>query len=452
MGKLFGTDGIRGVANQYPMTPDLALNLGKTIAYLFKKDHIKPKVIVGKDTRLSSDMIEYAIISGICSNGCNVLHYDILPTPAVAYLTRSCHAIAGVMVSASHNPFYDNGIKIFGNDGFKLSDDMEREIESILLDPESKALHPQTHHIGIADFNKDSEDQYCDFLFESLPPQFTAKGMKVVVDCSNGATFRIAPRVLNMLGMHVDPLFIFPDGKNINDGCGSQHPEKTVERVKASGADLGLAFDGDGDRLIAVDEKGNVVTGDQIIAVCAGYFKRQGRLKNNRVVTTVMSNIGLKLALKKMDIEYVIAQVGDRYVLQEMIRSGAILGGEDSGHMIFLDQHTTGDGIFTALKLIEILYTESRPLSELTGILEIFPQVLMNIPVGKAVPIESVPEIMDVIRSVESDLGEKGRVLVRYSGTQPLCRVMVEGPTDHETRTFCNRISDVVRKKLGALS
>ena len=449
MGKLFGTDGIRGVANEYPMTPELALILGKAIAFLFKKETNTTHIVVARDPRLSGDMIEYALISGICSCGVNVFHLGIKPTPAAAFLTVSSKAAAGVMISASHNPYYDNGIKIFNGDGYKLSDEKEHEIESMITSGQAAGFGRSMREVGQVVFEKNAESRYVDFLISLFPANFSAKGLKVVIDCSNGATYRVAPQAIERIGADLETLFNAPDGKNINDRCGSQHPEGVVKKVRETGADVGLAFDGDGDRLIAVDEKGNRVTGDQIIAICANHLKNQGMLKNNRVVTTVMSNIGLKIAFKRMGIDLCEAPVGDRYVLEEMIRSGAVLGGEDSGHMIFLDHHTTGDGIFTALKLIEALMSGSKPLSELTRIVEIFPQVLMNVPVRKRTDIEKIPELVDVIREVEAELGEKGRVLVRYSGTQPLCRVMVEGPTDLETRSYCRRIVDVVEKKLG---
>jgi len=448
MGKFFGTDGIRGVANKHPMTPELALALGKTVSRLWTggKENF---IVIGKDTRLSGDMLEHALVSGILSQGVNVWLSGIIPTPAVAFLTASLKAHCGIMVSASHNPFYDNGIKIFRHDGFKLSDAEETEIEAILIEksPEiSETSYPET---GRAFPLSEAADRYAEFLMEIFPKRLRLENLKVVMDCSHGATFDVAPRIFRARGAKLILLAAQPDGKNINDRCGSQHPDEVTRQVRKWGADIGLAFDGDGDRLIAVDEQGRVITGDQIITVCSGVMKKRGELKNNTVVTTVMSNIGLSIALKEMGIRHIISQVGDRYVLEQMMTNGSVLGGEDSGHMIFLAHHTTGDGILTALKLIEAMLFESKTLSVLGDRMKVFPQALINVPVKEKADIESIPEILNAIRSAEADLGEKGRVLVRYSGTQPLCRVMVEGPANQETRAHCERIAATVQKMLG---
>lgn len=450
MGQLFGTDGIRGVANRYPMTCEMALNVGRAVASYFSNGGRRPKIIIGKDTRLSGAMLEHALVSGICSAGGDACRVGVLPTPGVAHLTVSERADAGVMISASHNPFYDNGIKIFGSDAFKLSDDAEAEIETLLMGEDRLQTRCESVQDVGCDFRiDDPEDRYGRFLKSTLPDGFSLSGMKIVLDCSNGATFRVAPALFRALDADVEAMFIQPDGRNINDHCGSQHPEHLAGRVVTAGADIGLAFDGDGDRLIAVDERGHVVTGDQMLAVCGRYLKQKGRLPNNLVVSTVMSNIGLGMAFREMGIVHRKTDVGDRYVMQEMRRSGAVLGGEDSGHMIFLDHHTTGDGVLTALRVVEVLTESGAPLSRLTHVMTVYPQILMNVEVSAKPAIETVPNIAAAIAEVEGRLGEQGRVLVRYSGTQPLCRVMIEGPTEEEIRRYCRRIVDVVRGELG---
>ncbi|QTA80418.1 Phosphoglucosamine mutase [Desulfonema limicola] len=450
MGKLFGTDGIRGPANIYPMIPEMAVNIGRAVAWLCIKNGKPGKIIIGKDTRISCSMLEYALASGICSAGGEAHLAGVLPTPAIAFLTSSTNADAGIVISASHNPYYDNGIKIFRHDGFKLSDEKEAGIEALILDNENLlSMCRDIRDTGQVYHMENPADKYIEFLKTSLPEDFSLKGMKIIIDCSNGAASYTAPILFNQLGADIEALFVNPDGKNINDNCGSQHTEILVKRVRETGADIGLAFDGDSDRLIAADEKGRVITGDQILAICAKHMKEQGILKNNLAVSTVMSNLGLSAAFKKLGIKHLTADVGDRYVMQKMLESGAVIGGEDSGHMIFLDHHTTGDGIMTALQLLKAVKASSRPLSGLAEIMDVFPQVLLNIEVTDKPDIENVPEIADAIQKVEQELGEQGRVLVRYSGTQPMCRVMVEGPTAEITRQCCQDIADVVYALIG---
>lgn len=449
MGKLFGTDGIRGVANQYPMTPEMALKIGRATAAFFKKDDSRSKIVIGKDTRISGDMLEYALISGICSMGVDAYRAGIMPTPGVAVLTSLTGADAGIVISASHNPFYDNGIKIFNSDGYKLANRTEAEIEQFILGNKSGAPTKPVQEIGRTFKINNAENRYATFLTDAMPTKDLFKGIKIILDCSNGATYRVAPAVFNELGAEVETLFADPNGKNINENCGSQHPEALMEAVVNRKAHIGLAFDGDGDRLTAVDEKGALVSGDQLLAVCAKHLKQKGLLKNNLVVSTVMSNLGLGLALKDMGITHKMTDVGDRYVMEAMVASGAVLGGEDSGHMIFLDQHTTGDGILAALRLMEVMHTNSKPLSELCKIMAVFPQALKNVEVSQKPDLETVPEIQDAIKSVETNLGEQGRVLVRYSGTQPICRIMVEGPTMEETDRYCRQLSEIIKDKLG---
>jgi len=449
MGKLFGTDGIRGLANEYPMTSEMAMKVGRAVAYFFnRKEKGRPKIIIGKDTRISGYMLEYALVSGICSMGADAYLAGVLPTPGIAYITASTDADAGIVISASHNPFYDNGIKIFKKDGFKLSDEKEAEIEKILLSDEISSICRKVRMTGGVSIIDDAEQNYMDFLLSKVPENF-CQGMKIVIDCSNGATYKVAPELFARVGAEVETLFNDPDGRNINENCGSQHTSELRKIVLEKNADIGLAFDGDGDRLIAVDEDGNIITGDQILAICAKSMKKKDQLKSNTVVSTVMSNMGLGIALEDMGIKHIKAKVGDRYVLERMIHSGAVLGGEDSGHMIFWDHQTTGDGILTALKLIEALKNDFKPLSELVKIMNVFPQVLINVEVKNKPDISSVPQITEAIKAAEKNLAGKGRVLVRYSGTRPLCRVMVEGPTRKITEKYCQEIADKVKEQIG---
>ncbi len=448
MGKLFGTDGIRGVANEYPMTSEMALRIGMATAHLFKRRGHHPRIIIGKDTRVSGYMLEHALVAGICSMGVDAYMVGSMPTPGVAFLTSNMRADAGIVISASHNPFQDNGIKIFSGDGYKLPDDKESEIEEMALANNMKGLHPSPNKLGKAYKLEGARGRYIVFLKSTFPKQYSLEGTSVVLDASNGAAYRIAPKPFFEMGAEVQTLFADPNGENINEGCGSQHPEKLVEEVLKRNADVGFAFDGDGDRVIAVDEKGGILTGDRILAICARMMKEAGALSNNLVIDTVMSNIGLGLALKKLGIEKATAQVGDRYVLEMMKERGASIGGEDSGHMIFLNHHTTGDGILSALQVLAAMKQSGRPLSELAQIMRVFPQKLVNIDVSSKPDISTIPELVGVINDVENRLGDKGRVLVRYSGTQNMCRVMVEGPTHDDTELYCNKIAAVVKEKL----
>ena len=449
MGKLFGTDGVRGVANEYPMTAEMALNIGRSTAYLFKRKGHTPRIIIGKDTRVSGYMLESALVSGICSMGVNALLVGPLPTPGIAFATSSMRADAGIVISASHNPFQDNGIKIFSSDGFKLPDERELEIEKLIFSNSMDPLHPSPSELGKAYRIDDARGRYIVFLKNTFPNEYTLEGTKIVLDCAHGATYRVAPDTFFELGADVTSLFDDPNGENINDNCGSQHPETLAEKVVKRKADVGFAFDGDGDRLITVDEKGSVLTGDQIMAICAREMKEEGRLNNNLLVSTVMSNIGLGIALKELGIENAITKVGDRYVLEEMQAKGASIGGEESGHVIFLQHHTTGDGIITALQVLAVMKKRQKPLSELAKVMTVFPQKLINVDVKTKPELSTIPEIDEVIRDVEEQLGDRGRVLVRYSGTQSMCRVMVEGPSPEDTERYCRQIADVIRGKLG---
>jgi phosphoglucosamine mutase len=427
------------------MTPETALAVGRAVAAFFA-DGGPAKVVIGKDTRLSGDMLAHAMTAGILSAGGTALIAGILPTPGVAFLAADAGADAGIVLSASHNPFYDNGIKIFDGKGFKLPDAVEDRLEALILKEASGEGEAET---GRAHWLEDADDRYIGFLKGRLAAIGDLKGMKIVLDCANGATYRVAPRLFTELGAGIVPLSVDPDGKNINDNCGSEHTDSLVAAVRETGAQLGLAFDGDGDRLIASDEMGNVLTGDQILALCARRMKEKGTLRNNTVVSTVMSNIGLGLALKDLSIDHVMANVGDRYVAEKMTETGAVIGGEDSGHMIFSHHHTTGDGLLTALMLIDAMIASDRPLSEMRKIMSVFPQSLMNLEVTEKPDLRKVPGVAEEIRAVEEKLGEKGRVLVRYSGTQPLCRVMVEGPTVEETEGYCRHLVGVIRDAIG---
>ena len=449
MGKLFGTDGIRGVANDYPMTPEMALKFGRAVGHHFG-DSKRSAILIGRDTRISGQMIESAIVAGTCSMGLDVLLAGVIPTPGVAYLTKTLGAAAGVVVSASHNPYFDNGIKVFDAGGFKLTDKMEETLEKSILGKDHSTAAKLIRETGTIKNLNIGGKRYKEFLKNCLSENCRFNNYKIVLDCANGATYSLAPKLFTELGADVHAFYTKPDGKNINDDCGSQHPQNLVEKVKITGANIGLAFDGDGDRLIAVDETGAVLTGDQVLAICARYFKEKGRLKNNVVVSTVMSNMGLKETLKEMAVKNVITGVGDRYVMEEMRKWGSVLGGEESGHTVFLEHQTTGDGMLTALKLLEVMANENKPLSKLKMVMTVFPQVLINVDVKSKPSLESLPDVMAAIRKVEQDIDGKGRVLVRYSGTQSQCRVMVESLNAEDTRFFCNKIARVIKEIIGS--
>lgn len=453
MGKLFGTDGVRGMANEGNMTAEMALQIGRALAYVCREYHkekeIRPRIVIGKDTRLSGYMLENALTAGITSMGVDVLLLGPIPTPGVAFITQSMRADAGVVISASHNPYYDNGIKIFSRTGYKLPDAEEEEMEELVLSGRINDIRVTGSQIGKAKRIDDALGRYIEFCKNTFPKGMTLDGMNVVLDCGNGATYKIAPLIFSELGAEVTALHVSPDGKNINDNCGSQHTQDLCAEIKRSGADVGLAFDGDGDRLIAVDENGEEVTGDQIIAICAKTYKERGLLDRNMVVGTVMSNVGFHAAMKEHDIDVGVASVGDRYVLELMKEHGAVVGGESSGHMIFLNHHTTGDGIVSAMQLLSIMQETGRPLSELKQVMRMFPQRLINIDVARKPPLEELPELQAAVQAAEAELGDQGRVLIRYSGTQPMCRVMVEGPTEEITERICNELAEVVKGCIG---
>ncbi|MCG8637348.1 MAG: phosphoglucosamine mutase [Desulfobacterales bacterium] len=445
MGQLFGTDGIRGRANTYPMTCELAMKTGQAVG-LFTRESGNRSVIIGRDTRVSGQMLESALAAGISSTGVDVLLAGVIPTPGVAYLSSVVEgAGAGIVISASHNPFYDNGIKIFKRGGIKLSDDQEEKIEVRIL---GEDIVPR-EEVGKISVITDGCGRYTGFLLEKFPFGKPDKKLKLVIDTSNGAAYECAGQVFK--ADLFDTVFIHnqPDGKNINENCGSQHTGDVSALVLKEKADIGLAFDGDADRLIAVDDKGREITGDRILAICAKYAKARNSLGNNIVVSTIMSNIGLVNALKTLNIDHEITDVGDRRVLERMQETNATIGGEDSGHMIFLKEHTTGDGMLTALKLLEVMIGTGKSLSDLAEVMTVYPQILMNVEVDASRPdFNKVPLIADAIKEVETLLGEQGRVLVRYSGTQPLLRVMVEGPEVDITRECCEKICQAVRESI----
>ncbi len=449
MGKLFGTDGIRGEANRFPMDNAVAFSVGQAITHLLRKPNHRTRVIIGKDTRISGYMLESSLLAGITSMGGDAYLVGVLPTPGIAFATFSMRADAGIVISASHNPFQDNGIKIFGGSGYKLSDEQESVIESLVLDHNLPQMVPAVADMGRAFRLHDVHGRYIVFLKNAFPRELSLEGMKIVLDTGNGATYKVAPEMFWELGANVETIHNNPNGLNINDKCGSQETGDLRKRVIETGASIGLAFDGDGDRLIAVDEKGREITGDQILLICGLMLKEQGRLKNDLLVSTVMSNLGLLVACKKYGFRHHAAAVGDRYVLEDMQRLGSVLGGEDSGHLIFLDHHTTGDGILTAIQLLTAMVRSGKPLSELAAQMDIFPQKLINIDVKSKPDLATIPQVVEVIKQVESELADNGRVLVRYSGTQNMCRVMVEGPSVEATQKYCAMIADVIQKALG---
>lgn len=449
MRKLFGTDGVRGVANLDPMTSEMAMQLGRAAAHLFMRRSGRHQIVIGKDTRISGYMLESALTSGICSMGVDVLLVGPMPTPAIAFLTRSLRADAGVMISASHNPYQDNGIKFFSNDGFKLPDEMESRIEDLIVSNEIAHLRPTADAIGKAYRIDDAEGRYIEFVKRSIPKELDFQGITMVVDCANGAAYKVAPTVLRELGAKVEVIGNMPDGMNINAGCGAVYPQLVQKAVCEQGAHLGVALDGDADRAIFVCEQGRIVDGDHIMAMLALDLHRQGKLMKQTVVGTVMSNFGLELAMTKAGIGLVRTAVGDRYLLERMSAEGYNFGGEQSGHFIFLDHNTTGDGLISALQVLSLMQRTKKPLSELAQAMTAVPQVLLNVNVTRKPSFDTVPELQRAIRASEERLNGSGRVLVRYSGTEPLLRVMVEGECDDQIREVANHLVDVVKTHLG---
>lgn len=449
MKKLFGTDGVRGVANQDPMTSEMALRLGRAAAHVFRDSSRRHRIVIGKDTRLSGYMIESALTSGICSMGVDVLLVGPVPTPGIAFLTRSLRADAGVVISASHNPYEDNGIKFFGRDGFKLPDAVEKTIEDLIFSGKIDSIRPTAKEIGKAYRIDDAIGRYNEFVKSSIPKGLDFSGLRVVVDSANGAAYKIGPRILIELGAEVISLYDQPDGMNINQGCGSLHPEIICRAVKANKAHVGIAYDGDADRVILCDENGTIVDGDAVMAICALDMIQAGRLRQNTLVATVMSNLGLEKALRKAGGSLVRVSVGDRSVMEKMIEDGYNLGGEQSGHVIFLDHNTTGDGLVTSIQLLCIMKQTGKPLSELASCMKTYPQTLVNVKVKKRRDLGEIPEIAKRIGEIEKSLNATGRLLVRYSGTEPKVRVMVEGEDETIIKKHAEDLAGLIREKLG---
>ena len=449
MGKLFGTDGVRGIANQEPMTPETVVKLGRAAAHVLRGDSGRPAIVIGKDTRLTGYMLETALTAGITSMGADGLLVGPLPTPGIAFITRSLRAEAGIVISASHNPMEDNGIKFFSGDGFKLPDAVEEQIEALMESYELDRIRPRAQEIGKAYRINDAGGRYIEFAKNSLPKGMEFRGMRVVVDCANGAAYRVTPAALKELGAEVFAINVEPDGLNINQDCGSLHPKGLQEAVLKHRADVGLAHDGDADRVIMVDEAGELVDGDQILALCALHLQAQGRLRERTVAATVMSNLGLELCLKEAGIRLVRAPVGDRYVLEEMLKGGYVLGGEQSGHIIFLEHNTTGDGMVTALQVLGAMQRTGKALSALAACMVKFPQTLVNVRVRRKEPLDSLPAVQAAIREAEAGLGTEGRLLVRYSGTEPLLRVMAEGRDAATIEAATARVARAIQAALG---
>ncbi len=446
MRKYFGTDGIRSKANVEPMTADFALKLGRAAAGYFRDNaHTHKKIVIGKDTRLSGYMFENALVSGICSAGIDAVMVGVLPTPAIAFLTRSLRADAGIVISASHNPYYDNGIKFFGPTGFKLPDATELEIEQ-MIEKNLPAISPDV--IGRASRIETAIGRYVEFVKSCYPKHIDLQGLKIVVDCSNGAAYKVAPMAFTELGAEVILLNASPNGTNINEQCGAVYPGDMAKAVVEHSANVGISFDGDADRVIFADEKGNIVDGDKILGICALDMLDEGLLGNNTLVATVMSNIGFENSLKKKGISLIRSQVGDRYVMEDMIKYGCNLGGEQSGHLIFLDYNTTGDGLISAMKLLGVITKTGKQLSELGDFIETYPQVLKNIAIPKKVPLEELTKTSKLISDIEGKLGKSGRVLVRYSGTENKLRVMLEGINQDEIDKYCDDISSLALNEI----
>ena len=446
MKKLFGTDGVRGVANIYPMTSEIAMQIGRAIAFIVKNQVKGNTIIIGKDTRLSGYMIENALAAGICSMGVNVQLVGPLPTPGIAFITTSMRADAGVVISASHNPFQDNGIKIFSADGYKLPDQQEADIEDLIFSQKMAALRPVADEIGKASRIEDATGRYIVYLKNTFPKNYVLDDFHIVLDCAHGATYRVAPHVFAELGAKVTVIGAEPDGKNINHECGALHPEVMAEKVKQLGADIGLALDGDGDRLIVCDEHGSIVDGDHIMAICASELMARRKLKKKTLVATVMSNMGLEQAMQAMGGQMIRTQVGDRYVVEAMRNKGYNFGGEQSGHLVFLDHNTTGDGILAGLQLLAIMIKRKKPLSELATIMTTFPQVLKNVRMASKIEPALIPGFEQALAKAEKSLGSRGRILVRPSGTEPVIRVMTEGEDEQEITTIANELCEVIRK------
>lgn len=446
--RLFGTDGIRGVANTEPMTAELAMQVGRAVAHIVRNGSHRHKIVVGKDTRLSGYMLENALAAGICSMGVDVYLVGPLSTPGIAFVTQSMRADAGAVISASHNPFQDNGIKFFARDGFKLPDEVELEIESLIFENKLDHFRPTAMHVGRATRIDDAQGRYIVFAKSTFPRELSLEGLKVVVDCANGAAYKVAPLVFEELGAEVIRLNVAPNGTNINEGCGALHPEAMARAVLEHGARLGIALDGDADRVIVVDEKGETVDGDAIMAICAQHLALQKKLAHDTLVATIMSNMGLDLAMARLGLRVERTRVGDRYVVEHMRRNGFNFGGEQSGHLIFLDHTTTGDGVIAALELLTVMLRSGKPLSELKGLFEPVPQTQVNLAIARRQELSELPAVARAIRAAEQKLGKDGRVLVRFSGTELKARVLIEGPDRGVNEALADEIVQALRAAL----
>lgn len=445
---LFGTDGIRGKANKYPMTSELAMKLGKAVAIHFREKESSPKIIIGKDTRISGYMLETALTSGLVAMGATVLLAGPMPTPAISHLARSLNADAGIMISASHNPAEDNGLKIFDSKGHKLSDEAEEKIEKIIFSKEMENGTLNGHEIGKAFRVEDAKGRYVEFAKNSIK-NFSLKGLKIIIDCANGAAYKVAPDILSELGAQVIPINNTPNGLNINENCGATNTVSLAKKVLEENADLGIALDGDADRVIIIDSDGNEINGDRIMACLAIELKENNLLNKNSIIATVMSNAGFEKHLKENGIKVIRANVGDRYVIEEMLRQSLNFGGEQSGHIIFGDYSTTGDGIITALQLLKLMKEKNKPISELCNGFELFPQILVNVKVKEKKSVEKL-HANSLVNEIQKELGDNGRILVRYSGTENICRVMIEGKDYSKISSFAEKIADSITKEIGA--
>ena len=448
--RFFGTDGLRGRANTWPMTEDVALRLGLAAGMFFKrKGDCQHKVVIGKDTRLSGYMFESALTAGLCAAGMKVIMTGPLPTPAISFLTRSMRADFGVVISASHNPYMDNGIKFFDEEGFKLPDDQEDAISAMVLDADYRWPYPPSDRVGRASKIEDAGGRYIVYTKSCFPAGMTLSGLRIVVDCANGASYKVAPLALEELGAEVVRVGTSPNGLNINDHVGALHPETMAAKVKEVRADVGIALDGDADRLIMADEHGTILDGDQLMAMCAKDLLDRGELPGNAIVATAMSNLALEVFMQENGGKLLRSKVGDRYVMEMMRREGVMFGGEQSGHLIFRKFSTTGDGLLAALQILRILREKDKPLSEIGGLLKLFPQKLLNVRVEQKVPFEQKPVIGETVAKIEQALGNRGRVVLRYSGTEALCRIMVEAEDPEKVELYTKELADVVRRELG---
>ncbi|MCH9634404.1 MAG: Phosphoglucosamine mutase [Chlamydiae bacterium] len=450
MTQLFGTDGVRGRANSYPMNVETTLALGRAFGIWLKRDSSeRTRVVVGKDTRLSCYIFENALIAGLCSMGIDTLMVGPLPTPGVAFITRAYRADAGIVISASHNSYRDNGIKFFSAEGYKFPDSLEKTIEDLVKAKNFEKHLPPDSQIGKNSKIDDANGRYIEFAKATLPRRFSFKGIRVVLDCANGAAFRVAPLTFKELDAEVFAESNTPNGININERCGTLHLESLQKSVLERRADVGIAFDGDADRVIMVDEKANIVDGDVILAICAYDLKQKGELQNNTVVGTVMSNFGFIKSMNDLGIEVIQSKVGDRYVIQDMLEHRSNLGGEQSGHLIFLDHNTTGDGLVSALQVLRIMKERGKSLSELASIMTRYPQVILNIKVSSKPEIDEIPGLNGAIQNIEKNLQDKGRVLVRYSGTENVCRIMLEGPNTTFCQKYACSLGDIIKAQIG---